>query len=87
MVWDVDVTDTTPDGDLSHRAAEFPRDKGHMMSAGQLVEIGIFTPHEPIVQRSGGNRQFFRIVGKGVRGREDYFTRNELLERQGLVAA
>lgn len=87
MLWDVNVEDTTPDGDLSMRASEFPREAGRMMGAGEVMEIGIFTPHEPIPQRESGNRQFFRIVGKGVYGRDDYFTRNEILERQGLVAA
>ncbi len=87
MVWDVNVEDTTPDGDLSMRAAEFPRSSGRMMGAGELMEIGIFTPHEPIPQKQSGNRQFFRIVGKGVHGRDTYFTRNEHLERMGLIAA
>ncbi len=87
MVWDVKVEDTTPDGDLSMRAHEFPRETGRMMGAGELMEIGIFTPHEPITQRESGNRQFLRIVGKGVHGREPHFTRNMLLERQGLIAA
>lgn len=87
MVWNVNVEDTTQDGDLSMRADEFPRTSGRMMGSGELMEIGIFTPHEPIPQKESGNRQFFRIVGKGVTGREDYFTRNEHLERMGLIAA
>lgn len=87
MVWDVAVQDTTPDGDLSLRAAEFPREVGKLMAAGEVLEIGIFTPHECIPQKQSGQRQFFRIVGKGVHGREDYFTRNALLERQGLVSS
>lgn len=58
-----------------------------MMGAGELMEIGIFTPHEPIPQKQSGNRQFFRIVGKGVHGRDTYFTRNKHLERMGLIAA
>lgn len=81
MLWDVEVTDTTPDGDLSHRADEFPRQTGRLMKAGEVMEIGIFTPHEPIAQAEGGKRQFFRIVGQGVHGREDYFTRNPVLEK------
>lgn len=85
MVWDVAVTDTTPNGDLSARADEFPRETGRLMGAGEVMEIGIFTPHEPIRQRENGNRQFFRIVGTGVTGREEYFTRNELLERVGIL--
>jgi hypothetical protein len=87
MIWNVAVEDTTPDGDLSMRENEFPLHTGRLMAAGELMEIGIFTPHEPIVQKESGNRQFFRIVGTGVHGRDDYFTRNEVLERQGLIAA
>jgi hypothetical protein len=87
MVWNVAVEDTTPDGDLSMRASQFPRETGRMMGAGEVMEIGIFTPHEPIPQKESGNRQFFRIVGKGVTGREEGFTRNEHLERLGLIAA
>ena len=82
MIWDLDVEDTTPDGDLSSRAAEFPRTTGRMMEVGEVVEIGIFTPHEPIAQPEAGPRQFFRIVGKGVHGREEYFTRNPVLEKR-----
>ncbi|MBW3243355.1 hypothetical protein KUV57_11835 [Epibacterium sp. DP7N7-1] len=76
MVWDQDIEDTTPDGDLSPRSAEFPRSAGRMMDAGEVLEIGIFTPHEPIRQQHAGPRQFFRIVGTGVEGRESYFTEN-----------
>lgn len=82
MVWGVDVEDTTSDGDLSARAEAFPRTAGRMMDAGEVLEIGIFTPHEPIAQPKGGPRQFFRIVGRGVHGREKYFTRNPVLEKR-----
>lgn len=85
MVWDIEVKDTTPDGDLSARADEFPRSSGRMMKSGEVLEIGIFTPHEPIAQVEAGPRQFFRIVGTGVTGREDYFTRNEVLDRMGIM--
>lgn len=85
MVWDRDVEDTTADGDLSMRAEEFPRDNGRLMDAGEVLEIGIFTPHEPIAQPVTGPRQFFRIVGRGVEGRESYFTRNPVLEAMGLT--
>lgn len=80
MVWDQQVFDTTPDGDLSGRAEDFPREEGHMMVKGELVEISIFTPHECIEQIRSSERSFFRIVGVGVNGREDYFTRNPILE-------
>ena len=80
MAWDSDVFDTTPDGDLSDRIDMFPRSSGRMLKAGQLAEIGIFTPHECIQQRVAGNRQFFRIVGNGVSGRNEAFTKNPLLQ-------
>lgn len=76
MVWDEEVRDTTPDGDLSERAHLFPRERGRMMKSGEIMRIGIFTPHECIPQQQAGERQFFRIVGKGVVGREAYFTEN-----------
>lgn len=41
--------------------------------------MSIFTPHECIKQTKSGNRQFIRIVGEGVEGREDYFTVNPLI--------
>lgn len=40
---------------------------------GQAGEVGLI------------KRQFFRIVGKGVHGREGYFTRNPILDRMGIV--
>lgn len=79
MVWDCDVFDTTHDGDLSMIAHKFPRNEGRMLKSGDVVEIGIFTPHEPIKQNHTGPRQFFRIVGTGVHGRESYFTENPLV--------
>lgn len=85
MIWDVEVRDTTPDGDLSERAEEFPRETGRMMKSGEVLEIGIFTPHEPIAQVEAGPRQFFRIIGTGVHGREEYFTRNPILEGTGFL--
>ncbi len=80
MAWNEDVSDTTPDGDLSHIAHKFPRKSGQMLKAGQVAEIGIFTPHECINQTVSKNRQFFRIVGKGVYGSNEGFTKNPLLK-------
>jgi hypothetical protein len=85
MVWDRDVEKATPDGDLSMRADEFPREDGRMMDAGEVLEIGVFTPHEPIAQKHSGPRQFFRLVGRGVEGRASYFTRNPVLESMRMV--
>ncbi len=79
MVWDSEVRDTTPDGDLSHIADRFPRNEGRLMKACELIEIGIFTPHECIRQAAASKRQFLRLVGKGVHGRAEYFTKNPRL--------
>ena len=66
----------TPDGDLSDRLSDYPEHTGRLLQAGEVVEMSIFTPHECIPQKESGMRQFFRIVGKGVKGRESYFTEN-----------
>ena len=78
-LWDTEDLRYTRDGDLSEYINDYPEDTGILMKAGELARIGIFTPHECITQREPGNRQFFRIVGEGVTGREDYFTINPLL--------
>lgn len=80
MVWDAEVFDTTPDGDLSHIAGRFPRSEGRLLKAGELIEIGIFTPHECIKQQKASCRQFLRLVGNGVHGRAPYFTDNPSLK-------
>jgi len=79
-VWDVEEKRFTPDGDLSAYINDYPAETGRLLKAGELAKISIFTPHEAIAQTRSGNRQFFRIVGKGVKGREDYFTVNPLIE-------
>ncbi len=81
MAWDADVWDATPDGDLSHVSDKFPRSEGKMLKAGQVAEIGIFTPHECIQQTKSSNRQFFRIVGNGVVGSSKGFTKNPLMQK------
>lgn len=70
----------TPDGDLAEYIEDYPEETGIVMKAGELAKISIFTPHECMNQKVAGNRQFFRIVGKGVKGREDYFTVNPLVK-------
>lgn len=69
----------TLDGDLSEYIKDYPEETGVMMKEGEISEISIFTPHECINQKQSQNRQFFRIVGKGVEGKEPYFTENPLL--------
>lgn len=79
-LWDKEDYRFTHDGDLSEYINDYPEDTGILMKAGDLAKISIFTPHECIAQAEPGNRQFFRIVGEGVTGREDYFTVNPLLD-------
>lgn len=69
----------TKDGDLSEYISDYPIQTGNLLKAGELAKISIFTPHECIAQKESAQRQFFRIVGNGVRGREDYFTTNPLV--------
>jgi hypothetical protein len=79
-VWD-DVIEMSPtiDGDLSAYIDRYPEETGRLMKAGEVANISIFTPHECVVQKRSGVRQFFRIVGVGVTGREEYFTINPLM--------
>lgn len=78
-VWDAVEKRNTYDGDLSDYINDYPEASGLLMKAGQVAKISIFTPHECIAQSQSGYRQFFRIVGKGVTGRENYFTINPLV--------
>jgi hypothetical protein len=77
--WNVLEKSFTKNGDLSDYLKKYPEETGIMMNAGEVAKISIFTPHECINQEKSENRQFFRIVGKGVTGREDYFTINPLI--------
>ncbi len=79
-LWDAKEMCYTKDGDLSHCIEKYPEHTGILMKAGEVAKISIFTPHECIKQKHSDNRQFFRIVGKGVIGREDYFTINPLVK-------
>lgn len=78
-VWDAEHEDTSNDGDIGHVADMYPYDRAILMNAGVLCEIGILTPHESLPVKKNFNRQFLRIVGSGVHGREEYFTRNPLV--------
>lgn len=77
--WDALEMSETKDGDLSEYIHKYPEDTGKLLKSGEVAKISIFTPHECISQKESGYRQFFRIVGKGVTGREDYFTMNPLM--------
>jgi hypothetical protein len=78
-VWNNIEKSYTKDGDLSEYIDRYPEHTGVLMKSGEVAKISIFTPHECINQNKSGQRQFLRIVGKGVKGREDYFTINPLM--------
>jgi hypothetical protein len=77
--WNTLELSETKDGDLSDYIEKYPENTGQLLKSGEVAKISIFTPHECIPQKESNYRQFFRIVGKGVQGREDYFTINPLL--------
>ena len=77
--WNTKEMSFTKDGDLSEYIEKYPEHTGINLKSGEVAKISIFTPHECINQKESGVRQFFRIVGKGVNGREDYFTINPLM--------
>lgn len=78
-VWDAEQVDTSEDGDIGHLAHDYPYDTAEFMRAGEVREIGIFTPHESLPVSTSVDRQFLRIIGVGVHGRESYFTTNPLV--------
>jgi hypothetical protein len=78
-VWNAEHEDTSIDGDIGHVADMYPYSGAVLMRAGEVHEIGILTPHESIPVKRDFDRQFLRIVGSGVHGREEYFTKNPLL--------
>ncbi len=78
-LWDAEHIDTSLDGDIGHVAEDYPYDDATLMKAGEVCNIGIFTPHESLPIQASRNRQFLRIVSSGVFGREPYFTRNPLI--------
>lgn len=77
--WDKLETRHTKNGDLSDYIDDYTEESGILMKAGELVKINILNPHECIKQTKDAFRQFIRIVGKGVTGREEKFTINPLL--------
>lgn len=79
VVWDATHEDTSEDGDIGHLSEEYPYENGVFMKNGEVFKIGILTPHESLPVKKDTNRQFLRIVGSGVHGREEYFTKNPLL--------
>jgi hypothetical protein len=78
-VWDAEHEDTSPDGDIGYAADSYPYSNATFLAAGEVYEIGILTPHESVPVQRDADRQFLRIVGSGVHGREEYFTQNPLV--------
>lgn len=78
-VWNVEHENTSDDGDIGHLANQYPYSEAVFMKAGEVHEIGILTPHESLPVKENVYRQFLRIVGSGVHGREEYFTINPLM--------
>jgi hypothetical protein len=81
-IWDAVHEDTSIDGDIGHVAYRYPYGAAEFMQAGEVRQIGILTPHESLPVKETTRRQFLRIVGSGVHGRELYFTRNHLVEHR-----
>lgn len=77
--WDAEQVDTTEDGDIGHLAHLYPMEDAIILDAGEVAEFGIFTPHESLPVKESADRQFIRIIGQGVSGRESYFTVNPLV--------
>jgi hypothetical protein len=77
--WNNIETRYTDDGDLSEYIKDYPEKTGILMKSGEVARLSIFSPHEAILQPQSANRQFFRIIGDGVIGFEDYFTKNPLM--------
>ena len=78
-VWNTTHKDTSIDGDIGHLAHLYPFNEAELTKPGEVHQIGILTPHESLPVKMDTNRQFIRIVGSGVHGREPYFTKNKLL--------
>ena len=78
-VWDKKDMRFTQNGDLSAYIDNYPTETGILLKSSQVAKISIFTPHECVNQNKSSKRQFFKIVGEGVKGRENYFTINPLV--------
>lgn len=85
-IWNATHEDTSDDGDLGHVAELYPLESATLMRAGEVRQIGILTPHESLPVSKDTRRQFLRIVGSGVHGREPYFTENRLMPGAALEA-
>jgi len=79
--WDAVHPNTSYDGDIGDFADEYPYETAIFMGPGEVHQIGVLTPHESVRVKKKAKRQFLRVVGSGVTGREEYFTENPLLSR------
>jgi hypothetical protein len=77
-IWDATHEDTSDDGDIGHVSDLYPYNDAVLMKSGDVHQIGILTPHESLPVATDVRRQFLRILGSGVHGREPYFTKNPL---------
>ncbi len=79
-LWEAEHEHTSHDGDIGAQAGQYPYEVAIIMQAGEVHRIGILTPHESLPVQADFDRQFLRIVGSGVHGREPYFTVNPLVQ-------
>jgi len=79
-LWDAEHENTSHDGDIGDYASCYPYEDAVLMQAGEVHCIGIVTPHESLPVQMDFDRQFLRIIGSGVHGREPYFTINPLVK-------
>jgi len=80
-VWSEECTTTTRTGDLGAHADYWPYENGHMLEPGEIWRINHLNPHECLPCRRTEPRQFLRLIGNTVNGRENYWTRNPVLEQ------
>lgn len=78
-IWNAEHEDTSPDGDIGNVAHLYPYADATFLQNGAVHKIGILTPHESLPVKHDFNRQFLRIIASGVHGREEYFTKNEVI--------
>lgn len=79
-LWDAEHEDTSLDGDIGDQSEMYPYEEAVLMQSGEVHCIGILTPHESLPVQQNFDRQFLRIIGSGVHGREPYFTVNPLMQ-------
>ena len=77
--WNAQHENTSLDGDIGYESDKYPYSDAVFMKAGEVHKIGILTPHESIPVIQDIKRQFLRIIGQGVFGREEHFTINPLM--------